>query len=136
MMEGNIWQLLAGFVAAMGIPSAIMGLIVWRLEGRISKRERDHEEQDKSQKDLIVLLVQSTSASIALGEATAKAVQRIPDAHCNGDMHAALEYATNIKHKQKEFLTKQESTLCWTSGDGFSLCETWAKCPITPSLTR
>lgn len=58
MMEGNIWQLLAGFVAAMGIPSAIMGLIVWRLEGRISKRERDHEEQDKSQKDLIVLLVQ------------------------------------------------------------------------------
>lgn len=107
MMEGNIWQLLAGFVAAMGIPSAIMGLIVWRLEGRISKRERDHEEQDKSQKDLIVLLVQSTSASIALGEATAKAVQRIPDAHCNGDMHAALEYATNIKHKQKEFLTKQ-----------------------------
>ncbi|MFQ9887018.1 MAG: serine/threonine protein kinase [Negativibacillus massiliensis] len=107
MMEGNIWQLLAGFVAAMGIPSAIMGLIVWRLEGRISKRERDHEEQDKSQKDLIVLLVQSTSASIALGEATAKAVRRIPDAHCNGDMHAALEYATNIKHKQKEFLTKQ-----------------------------
>ena len=107
MMEGNIWQLLAGFVAAMGIPSAIMGLIVWRLEGRISKRERDHEEQDKSQKDLIVLLVQSTSASIALGEATAKAVQRIPDVHCNGDMHAALEYATNIKHKQKEFLTKQ-----------------------------
>jgi len=107
IMEVNIWQLLAGFVAAMGIPSAIMGLIVWRLEGRISKRERDHEEQDKSQKDLIVLLVQSTSASIALGEATAKAVQRIPDAHCNGDMHAALEYATNIKHKQKEFLTKQ-----------------------------
>ena len=107
MMEGNIWQMLAGFVAAMGIPSAIMGLIVWRLEGMISKRERDHEDQDKSQKDLIVLLVQSTSASIALGEATAKAVQRIPDAHCNGDMHAALEYATNIKHKQKEFLTKQ-----------------------------
>ena len=32
MMEVNIWQLLAGFVAAMGIPSAIMGLIVWRLE--------------------------------------------------------------------------------------------------------
>lgn len=28
MMEVNIWQLLAGFVAAMGIPSAIMGLIV------------------------------------------------------------------------------------------------------------
>ena len=43
----------------------------------------------------------------AVREATAKAVQRIPDAHCNGDMHDALNYAANIKHKQKDFLTKQ-----------------------------
>lgn len=107
MIELNIWQLLAGFVAAMGIPSAAMGLIVRRLEKKINKKDSEREEQDKAQKDLIVLLVQSTSASIALGEATARAVQRIPDAHCNGDMHAALEYATSVKHKQKDFLTKQ-----------------------------
>lgn len=107
MIELNIWELLIGFVAAMGIPSAVMGLIIRRLEKQLTRRDNLREEQDKSQKDLITLLVQSTSASIALGEATAKAVQRIPDAHCNGDMHAALEYATNIKHKQKEFLTKQ-----------------------------
>lgn len=107
MIELNIWELLIGFVAAMGIPSAVMGLIIRRLEKRLTRRDNLREEQDKSQKDLITLLVQSTSASIALGEATAKAVQRIPYAHCNGDMHAALEYATNIKHKQKEFLTKQ-----------------------------
>ena len=29
------------------------------------------------------------------------------DAHCNGDMHAALEYARQIKHEQKDFLTQQ-----------------------------
>lgn len=107
MIELNIWQLLIGFVAAMGIPSAAMGLIVRRLEKKINKKDSEREEQDKAQKDLIVLLVQSTSASIALGEATARAVQRIPDAHCNGDMHAALEYATSVKHKQKDFLTQQ-----------------------------
>ena len=107
MIELNIWQLLIGFVAAMGIPSAAMGLIVRRLEKKINKKDSEREEQDKAQKDLIVLLVQSTSASIALGEATARAVQRIPDAHCNGDMHAALEYATSVKHRQKDFLTKQ-----------------------------
>lgn len=107
MIELNIWQLLIGFVAAMGIPSAAMGLIVRRLEKKINKKDSEREEQDKAQKDLIVLLVQSTNASIALGEATARAVQRIPDAHCNGDMHAALEYATSVKHKQKDFLTKQ-----------------------------
>ena len=31
----------------------------------------------------------------------------IPDAHCNGDMHAALDYAAKIKHAQKDFLTSQ-----------------------------
>lgn len=41
---------------------------------------------------------------IALSEATARAVQRIPDAHCNGDMHKALEYAGRVKHAQKELL--------------------------------
>ena len=40
-------------------------------------------------------------------KATAEAVQRIPDAHCNGDMHAALEYARKVKHEHKEFMTEQ-----------------------------
>ena len=76
MIELDIWQLLVGFVAAMGIPSAVMGLIVKRLEKRLARRDSLRDEQDRSQKDLIVLLVQSTNASIALGEATARAVQR------------------------------------------------------------
>ena len=96
-MTINAGEFLIAFVAAMGIPSAIMGLIVWKLERKIAARE----------KDFLLLMVQSTGAAIALGEATAKAVQRIPDANCNGDMHDALNYAANIKHKQKDFLTKQ-----------------------------
>ena len=57
--------------------------------------------------DLQIITIQGTSAAIALGEATARAVQRIPDAHCNGDMRAALDYAAEIKHAQKDFLTSQ-----------------------------
>ena len=108
-MEVNVslGQMVLAFVAAMGIPSAIMGLIIWRLERRIDKREKEQAAQEQGQKDLFVLIVQGTNAAIALGEATARAVQRIPDAHCNGDMHSALEYATSIKHKQKEFLDRQ-----------------------------
>ena len=64
MIELNIWQLLVGFVAAMGIPSAVMGLIVRQLEKRLARRDSLRDEQDRSQKDLIVLLVQSTNASI------------------------------------------------------------------------
>ena len=102
---------LAAFIAAMGIPSALMGLIAWRLRTRIESRERARdkaaEEKAKAQQELALILVKGTRASIALGEATAKAVQRIPDAHCNGDMHAALDYAVKIKHEQKDFLARQ-----------------------------
>lgn len=103
----DIWKLVMWFIASMGIPSAITGLIVWRLERRIAKREKNAEDKEKSRENLLLMLVQSTGASIALGEATAKAVQRIPDAHCNGDMHDALAYAAKVKHEQKDFLSAQ-----------------------------
>ena len=105
----DMGQLVLAFVAAMGIPSAVMGFVMWKLERRISKREAEEKAQEK----LFILIVQSSGAAIALGEATARAVQRIPDAHCNGDMHAALAYATDIKHKQKDFLMEQGIQALW-----------------------
>lgn len=103
---------------AMGIPSAITGFCFWLLEKKMEKREsKEQEERRKRQleQDLReegrekneLYLIKSVGAAIALGEATAKAVQRIPDAHCNGDMHAALEYAQKVKHEQKDFLSEQ-----------------------------
>ena len=71
------------------------------------KREAEKEKREEARKQLELSLVQSVNASLALSEATAKAVQRIPDAHCNGDMHDALEYAAKVKHDQREFLQKQ-----------------------------
>ena len=77
-------------------------------ERRNAKKEREEvAEQRKDQEYLMVLMIQGNWAAIALGEATARAVQRIPDAHCNGDMKEALKYATDVKHKQKETLAKK-----------------------------
>lgn len=42
-----------------------------------------------------------------MSEATAKAMQRIPDAKCNGDMHKALDYEQEAKHDLENFLTRQ-----------------------------
>ena len=70
------------------------------------KKEREEEAREAAREQLQILVIQTTNAAIALGEATAKAVQRIPDAQCNGDMHAALDYAAKVKHDQKDFLTK------------------------------
>lgn len=112
LLESWWWLILA----ALGLPSAITGLIIRRMEKRLDEREAQRkkeqealeakaEEREKKRENLELVLIQSTSAAIALGEATARAVQRIPDAHCNGDMHKALEYAAKIKREQKDFLT-------------------------------
>lgn len=119
--------------AICGIPSAltvaIVGFFVWLLERSIVKREtaRAEEEarrekaraaedakleaertkQENSRKVFEKNLLASTNAALAVSEATARAVQRIPDAHCNGDMHAALNYAAKIKHEQRDFLAAQ-----------------------------
>ena len=87
-------------IAAAGIPTAITGLLFRHLEKRMDEKDRAREQHE-------YLIVKSINASMALGEATAEAVQRIPDAHCNGDMHAALEYARKVTHEQKDFLNKQ-----------------------------
>lgn len=76
-------------------------------EAEEAKRQKEAAARERAREDLQIITIQGTSAAIALGEATARAVQRIPDAHCNGDMHAALDYAAKIKHAQKDFLTSQ-----------------------------
>lgn len=113
----TVGQALWAFILALGIPSAITGFLVWNFERKIAKREAKREkeqeerhkkeaEREKAREELQIHTIQGVSAAIALGEATAKAVQRIPDAHCNGDMHNALNYAIKIKHEQKDFLTR------------------------------
>ena len=105
-------------VIAASIPSVLTGFCFWIIENRIQKRAKKREDEEKERRkeeerreklreQQELLLVQGVGAAIALGEATAKAVQRIPDAHCNGDMHAALDYAAKVKHEQKDFLARQ-----------------------------
>ena len=96
------------------IISAVAMVVVAIIEAIAARdRRRDKQErtqlakQQKLQEQLMLKLLEGNWAAIKLGEATAKAVQRIPDAHCNGDMHEALEYAGSIKHNQKEFLAEQ-----------------------------
>ena len=112
-MVEQIWPLLVAF----GVPTAATGFFVWLLKRSIDKRDAQHaaiqaekerkaEEREKNREELVVRLLQSTTASIALSEATARAVQRIPDAHCNGDMSSALEYATKVKQDQRGFLER------------------------------
>ena len=93
--------------AAAMVIVAIIEAVAARDRRRDKQERAQIAQQQRLQEQLMLKLIESNWAAIALGEATAKAVQRIPDAHCNGDMHAALEYAGSIKHSQKEFLAQQ-----------------------------
>jgi hypothetical protein len=102
---------------AVCIPSAVMGFAFWLIERKIEKRDRA-DDKAREQRQLMldsrervrqeneVMTLKCVNASLALGEATARAVQRIPDAHCNGDMHEALDYAAKVGREQKEFIER------------------------------
>ena len=94
-------------ILAMGIPTAITGLLVWWIKRTIDQREAKREEREKNTETLMLMIMQTSRASNVLATATAKAVQRIPDARCNGDMTAALEQAAKIQNEEKDFLMNQ-----------------------------
>lgn len=94
-------------IIAAGIPSAVMGLLVWWLKRYIDKQEAKRLEREKNTEEFMLFIMKNSRATNILAEATAKAVQRIPDAHCNGDMKAALEEAAKIQKLEKDFMFDQ-----------------------------
>ena len=95
---------LTAIIIAMSIPSAITGFCFWCLEKRIDKRNKELDEKEAAREENEILMVKSIGAAIALGEAAALALK---NGHTNGETEAALEYARNVKHEQKEFLQRQ-----------------------------
>jgi uncharacterized protein YigA (DUF484 family) len=95
------------FIAAMGIPSAICGLLVWWFKRRVEARDAQVDERERNLEKLMLMMMQTTRANNVLAVATARAVQRIPGAQCNGDMTAALEEAARLQSAEKDFLVEQ-----------------------------
>lgn len=105
-----MWALLV----AAGIPTAVTGFLIWLLKRDIAKRDKEKEEREKEKEErerakekYIFSIAKSSRATNVLAEATARAVQRIPDARCNGDMKAALEEAEKIQKEEIDFIMDQ-----------------------------
>ena len=112
----DLTKVLLAFVAV--VPTAATGFAFWLLERKIEQRAKHEDEaRQRRQRELDareearqkneILTIQLVNAALALGEATARAVKRIPESQCNGDMDGALEYAEKIKHEHKQFLYEQ-----------------------------
>lgn len=114
MIEIDVW----GLAVMLGVPSAFTAFCVWLMQRGINRRDKKRDEaeaakakqeseREAAREQLQLLTVKAVNASLSLGEATARAVQRIPDAHCNGDMHSALEYASSVKRETQSFIERQ-----------------------------
>lgn len=93
----EIWTI----IAAVGLPSAVVGLLIRRLEKRLDKAEKAREEQEKARKDYERFQVRVLTAVTKLSEANAIALQ---NGKCNGETRKALEYLTEVRHEQRDFL--------------------------------
>lgn len=89
------------------IPSSITGLFVWWVKKKLDQQEERQLEREKNQEKLMVMMMNSTKANSIGIQAVARAVQRIPDAHANGDIDSAIEEMNNLQKEEDNFLTEQ-----------------------------
>ena len=93
------------WIEILGIASVpvlcLTAFINWQF--RTLEKRIDEKEQARAERDYLV--VKGVIASIGLGEAQAKELQK--DGKVNGNTSSALEYATGIKHKIEDFYTQQ-----------------------------
>lgn len=87
-----------------GVPSAITGLAIWWVKRRVEASEKKSQEQTQNIESLIMMIIESSKANQIGITAIARAVQRIPDAQCNGDMTEALAQMEEIQQREKQFL--------------------------------
>ena len=104
-------------VVLAALPTGAVTLGVYFIQRSIEKRDKKQESErqarqqevdrrDQQRQDNEFMTLKCVMASLDLAEATAKAVQRIPDAHCNGDMTQALEKAAKVRQQQEEFVER------------------------------
>lgn len=106
---------IAEILTLLGVPVATTGFFFWLIQRKIDRqakiKEKEAEEKEQraiereqNREKLLLLINQSLRAVTVLSVATASAVQRIPDAKCNGDMTKALKYVSEVQNQQKDFL--------------------------------
>lgn len=96
-MEAIIKEVIVAIVAAAGIPSGIFAYYLRRIERR-------REREEKARRDYELYQVKMLTATAAVCEANAIALQ---NGKCNGETHKALAYLKEVKHAQRDFLAAQ-----------------------------
>jgi hypothetical protein len=86
------------------IVSAALGLLIWRLQQRILKHDRESKERDDARAQSEFLCLRGNKANYSLGKQCALSIQR---GQHNGQLQAALEFAEQVSHEQEDFITQE-----------------------------
>jgi hypothetical protein len=100
----EFWATLIGIGIPGAIVTAIVGFMVRKIERRMDEERNLRLEQDKARKQFEKFQARGLSATMALCEANAIALQ---NGKCNGETHRALDYMQRVKYDQRDFLTSQ-----------------------------
>ena len=94
-------------ILCAAIPSLVSGVGLSVISSNLKKHQENQMKQEadhiKSEQHVLNTLIATAEGT----EAIAKAVQRIPDAHCNGEMKAAIEKVEKSLSSQRDFLREK-----------------------------
>ena len=88
------------------IPSLFCGILLWYIARRFQDQDKKEESRERARIQNNVLLLKGVCASLALGEATAEAIET---QHWNGEMTEARQYAKQVK-RDIEYFTMQQGS--------------------------
>ena len=91
------------WVEILGIASVPVLCLTAFINWQFRKLEKRMDEKEHSRSERDYLVVKGVIASIGLGEAQAKELQK--DGKVNGNTASALSYAVEQKHKIEDFYT-------------------------------
>lgn len=100
-MEQLLITVITVTCSIIGAVSAAFGIV----KSMTEKHERERKEREDRQEALQLIILNSLNGVIDLSIASSTAISRIPDAHCNGDMHSALERMQKTREDQRRALT-------------------------------
>lgn len=106
-MINQIWAIVVAIVLAAGVPSAIFSSFIKGIEKKLDEARNEQMSHEQKRLEHEIMLIDMTMASLDLAEVTAEAVQRIPNANCNGEMSTALQGAKAIQTKYRDFVKLQ-----------------------------
>ena len=106
MFEISLPTWIITILISMGIPSAITGFIVNKINNKIIRQEERREQQQKNFEQLILLTAQNIRTIYSVAKTSAEAI-KVMNPELSKTIDEKIAIADNNQQKVQEFLIRQ-----------------------------